>query len=673
MAINLIDVGATANDGTGDSIRAAFQTVNNNFDFINGGLYAGSEASTISATSVQGGYIISNSYITSNTIAANGITISGSYGNLYVQGNGATIVGNLTVVGNLSVTGSQQATQSSNSTAPIILIHANAAPYTLNDGKDIGLEWQYYDGTDKYAFLGWQNATGSLVYLDNVVDTSNVITSGTFGNVQFGQLLLSNSTVATSNTTGALRVTGGGSIGGNLYVAGNLRSTFANVANLSVTGWHVGNMNFAGADTIFINGSPVQTAATAFNGGTVSLATIFNDATQSTSTSSGAVTIPNGGLGVSGNIWTGNIHVNHGGNVRANVQGNIFTASQPFITSLGTLSGLTISGQLNVRDIVPETNLLYSLGIDNSTRWNKLWGFDADFSGAITLTGELTASSNININRAGVAALRTSTSVAEVFNTTASIIRVGGAGVTEFNSNSQAISVSTGAVRLQGGMSINTGNLYIGASAGNSIITSGAIAINSNTQSTSTTTGALKVNGGIAITSGNLYISGSAGAAIVATGNILPSGNVITTNNIGSSTAWWNNFYGVSVQAQYADLAEIYVSDKHYSEGTVVVFGGDAEITATNIFADTRVAGVISKNPAYLMNATTEGLPVALRGRVMVKVVGTVTKGDLLVSSGQAEFAQSVGQDNSFGAAVFAKSLVTDGRNGNKLIEAVIL
>ena len=673
MAINLIDVGATANSGNAASIRSAFQTVNDNFNFVNGGLFAGSQATTINATSVQAGYIISNSYVTSNTLTANGVTITGSYGNLYVQGNGATIVGNLTVVGNLSVTGSQQSTQSSNSTAPIILIHANAAPYTFNDGKDIGLEWQYYDGTDKYGFFGRQNTTGSLVYLDNVVDSSNVITSGTFGNVQFGQLLLSNSTAATSNTTGALKVTGGGSIGGNLFVAGNFQSTFGNVANLSVTGWHVGNMNFAGSDTIYINGSPVQTAATAFNGGTVSLATIFNDATQSTSTTIGAVTIPNGGMGVSGNIWAANIHVNHGGNVRANIQGNVFTPSQPFITSLGTLTGLNISGQLNVRDILPETNLLYSLGIDNTTRWNKIWAFDADLSGAITLGGELTASSNINVNRSGVAAIRTTTAIAEIFNTSATVVRIGGAGVTELDSNTQATSTSSGAVQLTGGMSINTGNLYIGGSAGNSIVATGAIAINSNTQSINTTTGALKVNGGIAISSGNLYISGSAGSAIVATGNILPSGNVVSTNNIGSNTAWWNNFYGKSIQAQYADLAEIYVSDKHYSEGTVVVFGGDAEITATNIFADTRVAGVISKNPAYLMNAVTEGLPVALRGRVMVKVIGTVTKGDLLVSSRQSEFAQSVGQDNSYGAAVFAKSLVTDGRNGNKLIEAVII
>jgi hypothetical protein len=105
----------------------------------------------------------------------------------------------------------------------------------------------------------------------------------------------------------------------------------------------------------------------------------------------------------------------------------------------------------------------------------------------------------------------------------------------------------------------------------------------------------------------------------------------------------------------------------------VVVFGGDKEITTTNAFADTRVAGVISHNPAYLMNAASEGLPVALRGRVPVRIIGAVSKGDLLVTSTQEGYAQSVGQSSSYPNAVFAKSLTTDGRNGNKVIEAVIL
>lgn len=566
------------------------------------------------------------------------------------------------------MTGSQQASQTSNSTAPIILVHANAAPYTLNDGKDIGLEWQYFKTSNKYAFLGWQNSSASLVYLDDVTDTSNVITAGTFGNVQFGQLLLSNTTAATSNVTGALQVKGG------VGIAGNLHATRANVGNLAVTGYHVGNMYFAGGDTIFINGSPVQTAATAFNGGTVGLATTFACTTPSTSTTTGAVIIT-GGLGISGNVFLPNLTISNGGNVRANIQGTIFTPAQPQITSVGTLSSLAMGGTITAFNINPNSNNSYSLGSSTANRWQKIWTFDMDLSG--TLTGGAingtggTHTGNIAINTSTAAALTTTTAVAEVFNQNAITVRIGAAGTTEFDSNTQATSTSTGAVVVVGGVSIGTGNLYIGGSAGNAIVAAGRIVTSSNIQATSANTGALQVQGGASITQGNLYIGGSGGRAIVATGDIIPSANL--TGNIGNSTTWWNTFFGISTQAQYADLAEIYVADAEYQPGTVVVFGGTDEVTVTNTFADTRVAGVISSNPAYLMNAATSGLPVALRGRVPVQVLGAVSKGDLLVTSAQAGFAQSVGQNNSYGAAVFAKSLITDGSNGSKIIEAVII
>ena len=700
MAINNINIGSLANDGTGDPIRTAFDTVNQNFDFVQQGLFSGTEPTIISAVSVTGGVIVSNTSVTANNVTSNSVIVTGTYGNLVVQSNGAYIVGNVSIIGNLSVSGSQQSTQASSATAPIILIHANAAPYTLNDGKDIGLEWQYYDTADKYGFLGRQNSTGSLVYLDNVTDTANVITAGTFGNVQFGQLLLSNTNAATSNVTGALQVSGGVGILGNVYIQSNLfLGNNANIANLSVRGFHVGDLNFSGTDTVYINGSPVQTAATAFNGGTVGLATIFADTTQSTSAVSGAVQI-RGGLGIAGNLWAGEIHANIGGNVRANVQGNIFTASQPYITSLGTLTGLTLSGQLNTGDLSPIANNSYQIGTATNDRYSKLWIFDIDMSG--TLTGGAvnstggTHTGNLAINTTGAAALTTSTAVAELFNQNATTVRIGAGGTTAFNSNTIATSTSSGAVVVRGGLSLTNGNLYIGGSAGNAIIATGAIhatsGINSNSaiicsgildttsnvQATSNVTGALQVQGGASLTQGNLYIGGSGGNSIIATGNIAVVGNILPFNgnitfNLGSTTQWWNTFYGVSTQARYADLAENYESDENYGVGTVVIFGGEKEITVTSTFADVRVAGVVSQNPAYLMNAASPGLSIALRGRVPVQVLGSVSKGDLLVTSHQAGFAQSVGQNNSYGHAVFAKSLVTDGRNGSKIIEAVII
>ena len=160
-------------------------------------------------------------------------------------------------------------------------------------------------------------------------------------------------------------------------------------------------------------------------------------------------------------------------------------------------------------------------------------------------------------------------------------------------------------------------------------------------------------------------------SGLTVSGAILPTTN--GTINIGSAVNKFATIYGVSTSAQYADLAENYIADAVYEPGTVVVFGGDAEITVTAEFADTRVAGAISTNPAYLMNSEAGGLAVALRGRVPCKVVGPVTKGDLLVTSTTPGHAQSVGNDKQYGPAVFAKSLDTDLADGEKTITAVIL
>ena len=155
----------------------------------------------------------------------------------------------------------------------------------------------------------------------------------------------------------------------------------------------------------------------------------------------------------------------------------------------------------------------------------------------------------------------------------------------------------------------------------------------------------------------------------------LLNGGANGTGNIGSSSTYFNTVFAVATSAQYADLAEKYESDSNepYTPGTVVVFGGAKEITVTTIRADARVAGAVSSDPAYLMNAGGPGLPVALRGKIPVKVLGPVAKGDSLVTSSTAGFAESVGTDCSYGQSVFAKSLETNSDPGEKTIIAVVL
>lgn len=139
----------------------------------------------------------------------------------------------------------------------------------------------------------------------------------------------------------------------------------------------------------------------------------------------------------------------------------------------------------------------------------------------------------------------------------------------------------------------------------------------------------------------------------------------------GNLTATY--FNGIAVKAQFADLAEKYISDKIYDSGTVVVFGGTEEISITTKKGDHRVAGVISANPAYIMNEDSNGQLVALRGKVPVKIIGKVEKGDLLITSSIPGYAMSIGGDNSYGNAVFAKSLENKPDLNHGTVIAVIL
>ena len=115
-------------------------------------------------------------------------------------------------------------------------------------------------------------------------------------------------------------------------------------------------------------------------------------------------------------------------------------------------------------------------------------------------------------------------------------------------------------------------------------------------------------------------------------GNLIPTANL--TYNIGSPTAWWKDIYGVSIQAKYADLAENYTSIHNYSPGTVVAWNTtpehSGELTMAQQIHTPLVAGVISTDPAYLMNSAAPGIPLALSGRVPCKVLGPVSKGDRL-------------------------------------------
>ena len=127
----------------------------------------------------------------------------------------------------------------------------------------------------------------------------------------------------------------------------------------------------------------------------------------------------------------------------------------------------------------------------------------------------------------------------------------------------------------------------------------------------------------------------------VAAGNSGFGGDILNlqangTGNIGSASTYFNTAHVKATSAQYADVAERYLADAEYPVGTVLVIGGDKEVTQSTSVGQTTVAGTVSENPGVLMNRGLEGehiAAVALLGRVPCRVIGTINKGDLLMSS----------------------------------------
>jgi hypothetical protein len=208
-----------------------------------------------------------------------------------------------------------------------------------------------------------------------------------------------------------------------------------------------------------------------------------------------------------------------------------------------------------------------------------------DGNGIIDVKGVKINSSSVNILDV------TSTTVA--INTPGSVSIISASGTTEANTN----------VVLTGQFTLGGSSTFVASSA--------------TTAGTATNANNLNVGG--------LYRS----AATAATANTIAARDA-------SGDLYANLFQGTATSARYADLAEYYTTDREYEPGTVLVFGGTAETTTTNTFSDSRLAGVVSTAPGYIMNSELAGTRacIALQGRVPCKVVGQVKKGDMLTTAG---------------------------------------
>jgi hypothetical protein len=190
--------------------------------------------------------------------------------------------------------------------------------------------------------------------------------------------------------------------------------------------------------------------------------------------------------------------------------------------------------------------------------------------------------------------------------------------------------ISGGNITTAGLLSI-TGNI-----TGGNLVTAGLVTATGNIQGGNLrTAGLISATGaitGAALTGTSLTVS----TGTVTCGNIVNS-NANGVGNIGSASTYFNTLFATATSAQYADLAENYTADADYAPGTVVMFGGTAEVTKCDHDACPAVVGVVSTQPAYLMNSTLTSehvATVALMGRVPCVVQGPVTRGALMVSAG---------------------------------------
>jgi len=680
------------NSGDGTPLATAFNYCNSNFSELYARFQVDPPASLIGTTGdVPGMYAVDSTYFYYCYDAYDGTS---------------TIWGQVTQVGNISVS------SISSGTSNVKISDTNGNATTSIGGTSnvvvVASTGQYVAGI----VSATGNITGSYI-LGNGSQLTGL--PATYGNSNVTTLLAafgSNTVSTTGNITSGLVSATGNVSGGNLTTGGKVSAT----GNIVTDQYFVGNFFGNVTGNFVVPGSNTQVIYNTSGNADASAGFTFNTAGPNLLTVLG--TISSQGNVQAGNLRTAGLVSATGNITGGNLIGTLATASQTNITSVGTLSSVTVTanvaggnlttgGQVSATGNIRTANYLsvgQDINVSGDVTATSYTGTSASLSGNVTggnirtggyvsaagnVTGNYilgniifanglpdtntiqngnsnvligSSAGNISINVNGISPIVIFTPLGQ---TTTGIISATGT-VTAGNIATGGTVSATGEVT---GANIRT----TGIISATGTVTAGNIATGGTVSATGNITGGNILTGGLISATGNV----ASGNLTVGTGNIT-GGNIVNANgnavgNIGSASNYFNTVFAQATSAQYADLAENYLADAAYAPGTVVVFGGEQEITVTTEAADERVAGVISTNPAYLMNSGEPGLPVALRGKVPVRVVGPVTKGDSLVTSTTPGAAFSVGRERVYGQAVFAKSLESNNSDGEKVILAVII
>ena len=570
-----------------------------------GGTSSHTGAATFASTITASGNIVAVSGTASTNTTSGALVVvggAGISGAVYV-GGALSVTGDATVTGNLTVNGTTTNINTTNLVVEdknIVLADVSGPTDLTADGAGITVKGT----TDKT--LNWVDATDAWTSSEDFnlltgkqyeINGTAVLTATTLGSGVVNSSLTSLGTITALVATNSSTTT---AVATN-FSSGNIVATSATSGT-----WSTANVSLYESVTATTTNAtfyPILADKTAGNTGGFSAATLTHNPSTGNLTATGYV----------GNHW---------GPVAATTANVSSTLS---VTGTSTFTG--------------ETN--HAAGITASTVSAGTIGN----SGA-TLTGTLNTAAQTNITSVGT--LTSLTTSGNLSVPAASLITGGNIRLGDWPGNTNYTSVQ------QAGMSGSEYGLLMGKTDKNTYISSWA-------------GGAVNIRGGGNSTAYQITVGTS---AITITGTLTPAANL--TYDLGSTTAWWNNVYGVSVQAKYADLAERYEADQGYANGTVVVFGGEKEITVTSQDHDPRVAGVISTNPAYLMNAANPGLPVALQGRVPCQVKGPVSKGDVLVTSAIPGVAERIDNSKFLPGCVVGKALESINTNSIQTIEVVV-
>jgi len=324
------------------------------------------------------------------------------------------------------------------------------------------------------------------------------------------------------------------------------------------------------------------------------------------------------------------------------------------------------------------TGALTAVKQDSGLTYNPSTGLltSAAFSGS---GASLTALNGSNISTGTVAAARVATLNQNTTGTAGGLssavtVSLTGAvtGSATFTSAGDTASITTTAtsdptITLAGDLSGSATLTNLGDATLTATIAANSVALGTDTTGNYVQQGATSGSG----ISGSVNSEGGTFTVTSNATNANTGSTIVFRDGSGNFSA--GVITATATQARYADLAEKYTSDQDYEPGTVVELGGEYEVTQTRRSRSTAIAGVVSTDPAYLMNNDLDGISVALIGRVPCKVVGTVRKGDMLISSDEPGHAQAYKDiHNPPTGSVIGKAIENKDNDGPGVIEVLV-